>query len=46
MKNFVAYKQVTEALPDTKRALYGGSVLESRRVLDHRSLESQSGWKS
>lgn len=45
IKNVVAYKQVTEVLPDTKRALLRGSVLESGRVLDYRAQESQSKWK-
>ena len=46
MKNFVTYKQVTELLPDPKRALLGSSVLEFRGVLDHRALESQSARES
>lgn len=46
MKNFVTYKQVTEFLPDPKRALLVSSVLEFRGVLDHRALESQSAWES
>lgn len=42
MKNFLAYKQDTEVLPDTNRALLGSSMLVPRKIMDHRDLESYS----